>query len=911
MNMMTWFPRFFLCKYLLLLVFTFSSAQENSDLSITQNYFEQDINSILSDLEAKYNLHFYYKYDYVSNEKYTFIFKQSSFNEVIGKIAIRLNLDYIVIEHNIVFLNKNEVSFLTGELLNYSNHNTSYSNLIVVGDLKSGKKSDKIILTGKILNGATGDSLIGAAIQTNNTENYGISDKNGNYRMELKPGIYDFTISSMGFENNNYTLQLAGNGTFSFELFEKTQMIDEIRVYAQKADRNVSVNQMSIIHLDSKSIKQLPSILGEKDLIKSMTMMPGVKTAGEFGSGINVRGGGEDQNLFLMKGAPIFNTSHVMGLLSVINPDAVTNVTLYKGHIPAEYGERVSSTMDIQLENPDIKKLQGYGGIGIYNSRLLVESPLFNKKIVFKIGGRTSYSDYLLQRVPDYYLQNSSAKFYDLNGLVSINLKKDHITLFGYTGYDYFRYADLYLFNYGNNLASADWTHYFNDKISSSLLISYSHYGVSQENYTDSLNNFRIESGISYLGSKLKFSINSFTKNKVDIGLQATKYQISPGTQTKLNYADAIPQVMNKENGLEVSGFINDNYDITNRLSLQIGLRYTYYTYLGPGVIYSYAPDVSKSQSSIKDSTIYKNGQKIAEEKGFEPRISIKYKLSESSSVKLSYNKNRQFISLLSYSSITSPDDIWKLSDKYIKPIVSDQIALGFYQNFLENRIESSVEIYYKKLYNLIDYKNGAHISMNDHVETELVNAEGTNYGIEFLLKKNIGELEGWITYTYSRALKQTSGIDKADKINSNVIYPSQYDKPHDLSVNLNYHVNRRLRFGFNFSLSSGRSVTLPEYSYQIDRYKIVHYSDRNKYRLPAYNRLDLSVSYDESLKRKKAWKGSWTFSILNIYGRKNAYSVFYKKEQPSEANHYKEFSMYKLYLIGKPMPTLTYNFKF
>jgi hypothetical protein len=314
---------------------------------------------------------------------------------------------------------------------------------------------------------------------------------------------------------------------------------------------------------------------------------------------------------------------------------------------------------------------------------------------------------------------------------------------------------------------------------------------------------------------------------------------------------------------------------------------------------------------NIEDSIVYGKNDIIANYGGIEPRLSIKYQFSKSSAVKISYNLNRQYISRISYSSISSPEDIWKLSDTYIKPMKVHQVAIGYFKNFLNNKLESSVELYCKGLNNIIEYKNGALLSFNDHIETELTSADGYNYGVEFLLKQNYGRIDGWVAYTYSRSFIQTSGTYLSEMVNNNGVYPSQYDKPHDLTIYLNYRVNRRLRLGLNFNFTSGRSVTLPEYVYRQGSSELVYYSDRNKYRLPPYHRLDLSFSYDESLRKVKKWKGSWTFSILNIYGRKNAYSIFYKRESPSIHNDYKLFSTYKLYLIGVPMPVITYNFRF
>lgn len=917
-----------LCALIAILFYLNAYPQSTDSIRITESFKDQQLINILTQLESKYPIRFYYKLEWLSEDPVSFNFFNSTIQEMTEIITKNLNMDFYIRQNNIVLMPERDIVRLYSEINGFQNTlgSIDYNNLAIIGSHKDYQKNKKTYLTGKVMNGATGDALLGATIVVNNTDLYSISDINGNYSIELKPGIYTITISSVGFESSENSIELVSSGTFDIELFEKSLKLKEVKVYAQKADRNVSGNQMSIIQLDSKNIKQLPSITGEKDLMKSFTMMPGVQSVGEFGSGINVRGGGEDQNLFLMEGAPIFNTSHLMGLMSVVNADAVTNVTLYKGHIPTEFGERVASVMDIQLNDYNIDKFTCTGGLGIYNSRLTIEGPLFNKKVIYKIGGRTSYSDMLLHKIPDYNLMNSSAKFYDLNGLVTFNFKKDHITLFGYYSNDYFDYAHNYIYNYGNSLGSVSWVHRFNEAFSTSFNTSYSNYGISSEDRNDSSNYYQIKSSISYLSSKLKCSFTGINKHKIDVGLQAIKYNIEPGSKTNITKINKSSLNKSSESGAEFSFFITDAYDISDNISIQAGLRYSKYLYLGPKVILNYSEGLPLNVTNISDSTTYGKGKVIKSYQGFEPRISVKFKFFENCAIKLSYNRNNQYLSLLSYYSISSPEDVWKLSDPYIKPLISDQFAIGYYQNFLVNTIETSVELYYKKLQNLVEYKNDAKLSINeydaikdkpvdlmmmDHVESQLIEAEGTNYGIEFLIKRTSKKIDGWISYTYSRSFRQTAGRNQEEQVKRNEIYPSQYDKPHDLNIAFNYHLNRRLRFGFNFTLISGRSVALPEYIYKIENYTVPQYSDRGKYRLPPYHRLDISISCDESLKKKKFWKGSWTFSVLNLYGRDNAYSVFFKKEKPTEYNGYKMYSSYKLYLIGIPMPTLTYNFKF
>ncbi len=887
-------------------------SQSIDTLYLSATYTNTPLTYLLSDIENKFPVKIYFKNEWFTDDTINLSFVNTSLPDVLDKVVKGTPYLYKVVQGNmVVFMPREEVALLMGQMVDLSLDMGDIS-IIVIGNPDEAGKFKKVTLTGTVSDGKTGDPLFGATIFIENTTNAVISKLNGEYSLEIYPGIYTLVVSSIGFEKAAYKVKIISNGNLDIELFEKSHEIDEVAIYGQRLHDNVRGNQMSLVEMDAKNIKKLPAIVGEKDILKSLTLMPGVKSIGEFGSGINVRGGGEDQNLYLLEGAPVFNTSHVFGLLSVINPDAVNNVTLYKGHIPAGYGERVSSVMEIQLKSNNIEKLHARGGIGLYNSRLMLEGPVYKDIVTFNIGGRTSYSDWLLGRLPDYYLQNSSASFYDVNGLMKLNLKKHQVTFFGYKSYNKFRYTDQLKYGYENILGSLRWNQSIGSSLGSNLLISFSQYNAKKDDIKKGYEQSRLSSQINYLNGKYNISYTGFADHNIDLGLQGMVYRIRPGELFPLNDSSLIiHDVLRNEQAYEGSVYINDFYEINNNISVNAGIRYSGYFFTGPLNIPVYKEGAPVSEISVIDSIYYGSGEVIKSYFNIEPRLSLKVQLSDINSVKLSYNRNSQYISLLSYTSIPTPDDVWKLSGAYIKPLIADQFAVGYYHNFPGKSIETSVELYYKKLANLVEYKDNASLEMKQHLETEIINASGKNYGIEFLLKKKTGKLDGWISYTYSRTFKKTSGVFSEEIVNNNDFYPSSYDKPHDLTVLLNYNINRRWRIMGNFTFSSGRSVTLPEYKYNIGAEQIIYYSDRNKYRLPPYHRLDLSVSLDESLRIKKKWKGSWTFSILNLYGRKNAYSVFYKKEKPSQDNDFQRFNLFKLYIIGRPLPILTYNFIF
>lgn len=900
--------------FLLALLFLFNApsiAQQTPKPLINKTYENTPLLEVFEGLNRENASTIYFKEAWLKGKSYTGTITNKTLMQTINSVIANTELMAITIDNNFYLLPKEEIALILKHMANLNTSlNHKQSSYTIIGDIRKSGEFDKVRIEGQVTDGATNEPLVGSKLFIENTNYYSVTGYTGHYVLEVPAGNYKLKVTSMGFEDKNINIKAISPGTLNVDMFEESHAINEVLITGEKQNSNITRQQMSIIEINAKTIKQLPSLIGERDIIKSFSTMPGVKTASEFGSGINVRGGGEDQNLYLLENSPIYNTSHVMGLLSVINPDAVHGVSLYKGHIPIEYGERVSSVMDIKIQDHTIDEFKLKGGIGIYSSRLLFETPLWNKRMKLKIGARTSYSDYLLKQMPDYNLQHSSASFYDITGSLAINLKNNPITVFGYLSHDNFKYINDFSYNYGNKLGSLSWVHIFNPALSSELNASYSNYHINHENTEASLFSYLMESEIESVSGKASLKYLGIHAQEVNFGVQGIKYNVNPGNRRPVEQSQIEPFNAEQEQGFEASVFIGDEVTLTPKLSFQAGLRYTVYQLTGPKTTYQYKEHVPVLPENIIDTTKHGNTT-IANYNGLEPRVSLKYVLSDNESIKLSYNKNKQYLSLLSYTSISTPEDTWKLADKNLKPIIANQVALGYYRNFLDNSIETSVELYAKHLQNLTEYRNGAELKFNSHIETELLNATGKNYGIELLVKKKEGKLKGALSYTYSRAWKQTNGKWLTDMINGNNRYPSQYDIPHALNVSMNYHVNRRIRLGATFAYSSGRPVTLPEYTYFLGRNELVFFSPRNKYRLPDYHRLDLSLSIDESLKKSKSWKGSWTFALLNVYGRKNAYSIFYKKDTPTKENNYQVFSLYKLYLIGIPMPTITYNFIF
>lgn len=902
--------RFLMLLFFSCLVFPVYSQLDSTLVTIDRPNIE--LIDFLTEIENQTSLKVFYKAEWLKDKRIRASYHQVPVIKILESALPPLDMEYRLIDGRLlIILPENEVKVVMMQLAQIRAQELD-GNTIIIGNIGQAGKKPLATLTGKVFAGNTGESIPGATIQVDNTSYATASDINGSFNISMKPGLYKLIINSIAYEQAIYTINLLSDGAYDFEVFEQVHRLNEVNVYAERGDRNVTRNQMSLIELDHKNIRLMTAVAGEKDILKGLTRMPGVQSAGEFGSGINVRGGGEDQNLYLIDDAPVFNTAHVFGLLSVLNPDAVKSATLYKGHIPVEYGERVSSVMDIKLAQNHVDKTNVVGGVGLYSSRLMVKVPVIKDKVSVQIGGRSSYSDWLLQKLPDYNLRNSSAGFYDLNATVTGDFKKDKFSLTLYSSRDKFRYINDFAYRYGNNLGSFSWTHILSPSLTSKLTVVASNYGVEKDETSLTYEQSTTSSDITYTKAKTDFTYTGISHHTFRFGLQGIRYDINPGKLWPLNDSSlVIPNKLEKEKGVELAVYLSDTYEITNNLTLQAGIRATMFYNIGPKTISVYEPSAPFTDASAIDFKSFGNNEIVKSHLALEPRASLKYLISEKNSVKMSYNRNVQNAFLVASSTVPTPDNIWKLSDKYFEPMIADQIAIGYYHNLFNNLLEFSTEVYYKQLKNIPDYRDDATITMNPYLERDLTRAKGTNYGVEVMIKKNVGRLEGLIGYTYSRSFRQTNTQHKEGMINNNNKYRSPYDKPHDLNIEAIYNVNRRLRFSGNFSLASGRPVTLPEYKYNTGRDWVVVYSDRNEYRLPTYHRLDLSVSLDESLRIKKKWKGSWTFTLMNVYARKNPYSVFYSKHDAKEMGYAQVYTLQKLYFIGKPLPTLTYNFIF
>lgn len=771
-------------------------------------------------------------------------------------------------------------------------------------------------LSGTLKDATKGSGLAGATVFVEEMRSGVATSNNGAYTLGLPAGVYNLVFSYVGYQSKRRQIILRGNQALNVELVNADIRLREVVVTGEAANKNVSTTQMSISKLSIRTIKKIPPLLGEVDVVRSILLLPGVSTVGEGATGFNVRGGGIDQNLVLMDNAPIYNSSHLFGLFSVFNPDIVKDVTLHRGGISARFGGRASSVLDIQLKDANAQKLRFTGGIGLVSSRLSVEAPIIKDKLSFIVAGRGSFTDFLLRSLPNESLRNTRANFYDLNVKADYRINpKNLLSVSGYVSDDFLQIsADSILtlavnssrtqYRWSNRYATAKWQHVFSDKLTSTTSLIYNDYTAKVIN-PESPNRFEIPAQLAQQNLSTDFSYQHNDKHKLAFGLQAIRYQVRPESLIPAPGSDVNPVNLPQEQGWEAAAYLEDEFVINDILTLTAGLRYSTYANTGPATVYKYGTETDRNPLNIIDSTVYGSGANIRQYGGLEPRAALKVGLNESSSLKVSYNRMRQYIHLISNTSAAIPTARWKLSDPHIRPQIADQVALGYFRNFTGNMFEASVEVYYKKTGNFLDYKDNAVVFLNRNIETAVLQGAGRSYGVEMLLRKNIGEyLTGWVSYTFARTFARMQSDLPSERVNNGAWYPANFDKPHTANMVLNYQFKKRSGISVNYTYSTGRPVTYPEGKFVFGGLAVPDFGLRNQFRIPDYHRLDVAWTIDSGYRKRKKVDKSWTVAVYNLYSRNNAYSVFFRADGTrAEA--------YKLSIFGAAFPSLTYNFKF
>lgn len=760
--------------------------------------------------------------------------------------------------------------------------------------IPSWAQTNKYTISGYIKDGQTGETLIGASVAVKELTNVGtMANEYGFYSLTLPEGTYTFMVQSFGYVSQDTILALNSNIKMDFTLSEEIMELEEVVITTERKNENITQTQMGVEKLEMKEINKIPVLMGEKDVLKTMQLIPGIKSAGEGNTGFYVRGGGADQNLILLDEAPVYNASHLLGFFSVFNSDAIKDVTVYKGGMPAEYGGRLSSVIDIKMNEGNNKKFGASGGIGLISSRLAVEGPIVKEKGSFNIYGRRSYADLFLKLSPEEALRDSKLYFYDLNAKANYWLNDNNrIFVSGYFGRDVLGFRDLFGFDWGNTTGTVRWNHFYNDKLFSNTSLIFSNYSYKIKiNFND--NDIFITSKIRDYNLKQDFQYYANPRNKLKFGFNTIYHKIVPGEISLSNASGDSEENFTNKYAWENAAYISHDLKLTPKLNFIYGIRLTAFSALGGGDFY----DIN-SNGEITDTTTYGSGEFVKTYINPEPRFAVSYIINENSSVKAGFARTTQNLHLLSNSTSGNPTDLWIPSSKYIKPEIADQVSLGYFRNFNKDKYQFSTEVYYKNLKNQIDFKNGAQLNFNETVETELLLGKGRAYGIEFFLKKKFGKLNGWIGYTLSRTER------KFDQINDGNYFPAKQDRTHDISIVAIYELTPKWSLSATWVYNTGNAVTFPSGKYQVNGQVVNYYTERNGYRMPAYHRMDLGANWQ--VKKTEKFESSWTFSIYNAYARANAYTISFR---PSETDPTKTEAVQTT--LFKLVPSFTYNFKF
>ncbi len=892
-------------------------AQHTDSTRITVQFDGQSLEQIFSILEEKSQISVFYKSSWLTGMTYSGNFEDQTILSILSEILAANDLSFAVYRNSPIIIAPSELlskefnleyyrmKDLQNSYLAEMNNRTNVENL-QLGSRDSGTSPDGYRINGVVIDKLEGQRLTGVTVIIKDQYLAISTNATGEFEITLTEGYHLAEVRMVGYDSRTFSLNILGPSEWNIELLPEATKLDEVLVRSSADNNNVTAAFAGVTTLNPVELREMPVFLGEPDVIKSILTLPGISTVGEGASGFNVRGGNIDQNLILQDNALIFNSSHAMGFFNIFNPDAIKGVTLYKGHIPAQYGGRVSSVLDVQLKGNNYESLKLNGGVGFLASRLMLETPIIKGKTSLLIGGRVAYSDWILNFVNNREVQQSSLDFYDFNIKISQRLGENGtLALSAYNSHDYFSYSDQFGFSWDMSNFSLLW----NQTASKSIFSEFSVSGSLSSNSSfqpSGVDGFTLENGMKNFKVKEDVLFTGIQRHTLNAGFEVNAYIPEDEMLKPYNEESTVlPYDGAKDRGTESVLYLNDQFDITERLSLSAGLRFIYYYQPGPATVYHYENGDRSVFDNMIDSTTYSSGQKVISYNGLDPRVSLRYMLDVRSSVKLSYNRINQFIHLISNTTAALPIDFWQMSNTWFRPLIADNYSAGYFRNFRLNQWETSVEVYYRNMQNLVEYKDFPELYLNPHLETEILSGDGKGYGMELFVKKKTGKFNGWLSYTFSRSLVLIDDTDTGETVNSGEWFPSKFDQPHNLNIVGNLHLNKTNTFSFNFTYSTGRPLTGPESNYSLDGYLLPNYSARNEFRLPDYHRLDVSYTIERGKLRTKRFKDSFTLSIYNVYARKNAYSIYFRRDLGIN------FHGYKLAVIGTMIPSITYNFQF
>ncbi|MEP0713566.1 MAG: carboxypeptidase-like regulatory domain-containing protein [Algoriphagus sp.] len=909
-------------KYLLLILAAclFSGVKaQTSTPKFTGTYLGMSFERFAEKIESESYYRFYFKKSEVDTIQVSLQATDSDIRMILNQVFAQTGLTYSIDSSHRIWVTKGkkiQVEFpkdyfqvqerqdklaKAGDSLGAFDKNKRF----VIGSSATNPQSKTATLSGIVTSIESGKPMTGAIVLEKVDYQQVATDRNGSYQLILPKGRHTIWVQNIGGFQEQRQIDLKGDGVLNMSIEESILSLDEV-VISSGALSNVNKLDMGVQSITIAEVKRLPAVMGEVDVLKGILTMPGVNTVGEATSGFNVRGGAADQNLILYGNSTVFNPTHAFGFFSAFNADIVDAVELYKGSVPVNYGGRLSSVLQVDPKFGRSDKIGGSGGIGILTSRLSLDGPI-GDKTTFMIGGRTTYSDWALDLLEEEAdLNDSRITFYDINANIQHTINEQNtLELTAYLSQDDFQFDPDTTYSYQNINIALGWKHFFNDELEGRFTVGSDNYEFGIIGQENPLNSFAFGFDVNQLFAKADFEYRKSDRHILNFGVHGIQYRLNPGRNQPYGPESIVlDQELDEENAREISLYFGDEFTISEKLSVSYGGRYMLYQLLGPATVNLYVPDAPITDSNLIGEESYGDGKTIQTYHGPEFRVAARYTLDNKSSVKAGFNTMRQNIHLLSNTSSIAPTDSWKLSDTYIRPQTGGQASVGYYRNLAKNQLEFSTEVYYRYMANLLDYRSGANIVLNESIEQDVLNSDGKAYGIELLLKKNTGSLKGSLAYTYSRSLMKTSDEPSIEKINDGEYYSSNFDQPHHLVLTANYELNKRVNTSLGVNYSTGRPITLPISKFDYAGSERVYFSERNSYRIPDYFRVDFSINIEGSHKIKKLAHSSWSLGVYNVLGRSNPYSVYYTPVQG-------QLRGYQLSIFAQPIPFITYNFRF
>ncbi len=906
-------------RYLLLIavLLLFNTLYAQKEIRIDWDYEDMTFTGFVQKAESLNDIRFFYREEWVKDLKPGNYPGMQVLTELLDNLFGGRSLFYYIDNSGNIVITQHFTVNIPGKEpadddsfippTDYSDQDNSIQseNVVVdIGNPAEKNRSGNVVVSGYITDRDTKDPVAGVTVYNQALSAGAISNSYGFYSISLPRGSHLLQFSFIGMKEKPVNINLYGQGELNIEMNSTLIPLKETIVSAQ---RNMTLQrfEVGVEKVNITSFRLMPTSMGESDIIKSILLIPGVQSVGEGAAGFNVRGGSSDQNLILLYGAPVYNSSHFFGFFSAVNSDLIKDVTLYKGGIPSRYGGRISSVLDIVSKDGDRNEFSGKAGISPITTHLKIEGPIKKDTCTYILTGRTTYSNWIFQLMEDPSLKKSRASFNDLNGRIAWDITaNDKLDISSYLSHDSFRFNSDTTYSYNNNIVALRWRHFFNSRFFSVVSLNNSNYNYDVESQSVPEEGFVLSHRINSTGLKADFNLYQ-GRNEVNFGFDLNRYSVNPGSYMPAGDSSLVmKRIIADEKALEGGLYIDDKFIINDFLSVNAGVRFSSFFTYGNNPVKLYDPDFPRSGSSVIDTLESGSNRIIKKYYGPELRMSLNFRLTNRSSFKINYNRTRQYLHLLSNTTSISPTDTWKLSDYYLKPQIGDQFAMGFYQMLRKNTIETSAEIYYKRISNIADYKGGTKLVMNESIEQALVGVMGKSYGVELSIKKTEGRVRYSIGYTYSRTFLKSTGKFSDEIINSGEWFPANFDKPHDLILTFNYLFSRRISFSSNYTYSTGRPITYPISSYYMGDKLLIHYSERNKYRIPDYSRLDISLQFSGNLRSRKIVHPNWTFSVYNLLGRQNVYSIYFRNEKNT-------ITGYKLSIFGQAIPSVTFSFDF